>query len=98
MEHAAAVGVGCRLADLLEDLEEARQVVGRVRPFLEERRQSAALHQLHGEIRPLVRQAAGRVDGDDAGVLELSADLRFFQEALDRTGIFLQVLEKDFDG
>jgi hypothetical protein len=39
--------------------------------------------QLHREVRPSVRRSALLVDWDDAGVLELAADLSLFNEALD---------------
>ena len=52
VDHAAGVGVGDRLADLLEDREEAapRSSAG-VGPLVEQRGERAAVDQLHGEVR-----------------------------------------------
>jgi hypothetical protein len=52
------VGVGHRLAHLLEDPQEARQPVGRVPAPLEQFGQGLALDQLHGEVGPAVLEPA----------------------------------------
>ena len=82
VDDARAVGVGHRLADLLEHFQEPRQVLGRGLALCEAVGQGAALDQLHGEVRPAVGEPAQVVDRHDAGVLQLAADLRFFDEAL----------------
>ena len=55
--------------------------------------QRLALHELHREERAARRYAASElVDGHDAGMLELPADLRFFDEALHEIGALREVL------
>ena len=88
MDHVAGVRVGHRLADLLEDLQEPRQVISRSIPA---RRSSSAsvwpFDQLHGEVRPAVAEGAQLVDRHDPRVLQLAADLRLFHEPPDQVGI-----------
>ena len=81
MDHTTGVGIGDGLANLLEDAQEPRQVVLRVAPLMQERRQGAALDQLHGEVGPAVGEGPQLIDRDDSRMLELSADLRLLDEA-----------------
>ena len=70
MDDAVGVGVGDRLADLLEDGHEPAPVGGRVRPVREQGGEGAALDQLHGQERPAVgqgRRARGRAGCRGAG-------------------------------
>ena len=92
------VGVGHRLADLLEDREEPRPVVGRAPARRQQRRQGAAPDQLHREERPAVGEAPQLVDRDDARVLELAADLRLLDEPADHLGVVAVLLPEDLDG
>jgi hypothetical protein len=95
VDHAAAVGVRHRERELLED----RERVVAVRVGVHERRQRAPLDELHREVRAAVGLQAHAVDGHDAGVLELAADLRLLDEALDDVGALrvlgAQHLERD---
>ena len=88
MDHPAGVGVGHRLADLLEDRQEPRQAR---RPARAGPRSSAAsvrpLTSFMAKIRPAVGEGAQLVDRDDAGVLELAADLGLLDEAADQLGM-----------
>jgi hypothetical protein len=92
------VGVGDGLGDRLEDGEEAGAVVGGVVAGLEQLGQGVALDQLHGEEGPAVGEGAQLVDGDDAGVLELAADLGLLDEAADHLGILAEVVAEDLQG
>ncbi len=95
MDHAAGVGVGDRLGDGLEDGEEAGPVVVGAVAGLEQLGQGVALDQLHREEGPAVGEGAELVDGDDAGVLELAADLRLLDEAADHVGVVAVVIAQD---
>ena len=79
VDHAARVGVSDRLRHLLEHGEE----VDAMRVGIESLRERPSLDQLHREARTPVRLKTEAVDRHDAGVLELAADLRFFDEPLD---------------
>ena len=74
VDDPVGVGVGDRLADLLEHRHEPAAVGRRVGPVLEQVVEGAALDQLHGQERPAVGQGADLVDRRDAGVLELAGD------------------------
>ena len=50
-------------------------------------RQGPPLHELHREVRTAVGLESQRVDGDDAGVLELAPDLGLLDEALEDLGV-----------
>ena len=65
---------------------------------LEQLGQGVALDQLHGEERPAVGEGAQLVDRDDAGVLELAADLRLLDEAADHVGVVAEVFAQDLQG
>src|SRR5262245_64091897 len=80
------MGIGERLGDLLEDLQEPRRVGLRVRAFLEQGPQRAALDQLHREKWPTICQSADFMDGRNSGVLELARDAGFVEKTclLDR--------------
>ena len=54
MDHPSVMGVGHRLANVLEDSQEPRQIVAGVGTVLQVRGQSAPLDQLHGEVRSAV--------------------------------------------
>ena len=87
VDHAAGMGIRQRLADLLEDGEEPREVVVGVGALGEHGRECAALDQLHGEVGAAVGERAELVDGDDARVLELPADAGLLDEAADDVGV-----------
>ena len=98
VDHAPGVGIGHRLADLLEDRQEPRPVVRRVLAGLQQRGQGAALDQLHGEVEPAVGEPAQLVDRDDPRVLELAADLRLLDEPADHLGVVAVLLQQHLDG
>ena len=83
MDHPLGVGVGDRLAHLLEDPHELRPPLPGPAAS-QQRRQGPALDQLHGEERPAVGQPAELVDRHDARVRELAADPRLVEEPLDQ--------------
>ena len=92
VDHALGVGVRQRLATCKAIAQEARPVRRRVGALGQQRRQGLALDQLHGEEGP-VAEAADVVDGHDAGVLQLPADLRLLEEPprhLGPVGVLLQ--------
>ena len=66
--------------------------------LLEQGVEGTAVHELHGEERPAVAVGAELVNGDQAGVLQLAADLRLFHEAADQVGLLLVRFEENFDG
>ena len=99
MDHAVGVGVGHRLADLLEDPQAPRP--GRRRTpsaSARELRKGPALDQLHREVRAVVGEGAQLVDRHDARVLELAGDLRLLDEAADHLGAVAEVVAEDLDG
>jgi hypothetical protein len=98
MNDAACMGIGDGLADLLKDLEEAHPVLSRFLALGQKGSQGAALDQLHGEVRPVVREPAQIIDGDDAGVLELAADLCLLQEPLHQSSLAVVLFQEDLDG
>ena len=98
MDHAPGVGVGHRLADLLEDREEPRPVVRRVLAVLQQRGQGPAPDQLHRDVEPAVGKLAQLVDRDDPRVLELAADLRLLDEPADHLGVVAVLFQDDLDG
>ena len=98
VDHALRVGVGDRLADLLEDGEEPRPVLVGASSRRQERRQRAAPHQLHRDEQPAVGQPAQLVDRHDARVLELPADLRLLDESPDHLGVVAMFLADHLDG
>ena len=81
VDHAPGMGIGHRLADILEDPQEPGQLVGRPHAVAQLRRQRPAPHELHREVGPLVGEHAQLVDRHHARVLELAADgLRLLDE------------------
>ncbi len=98
VDHPPGVGVGDGLADLLEDAQDAGQGVLRRRTGGEHLGEGLALDQLHGEVGATVGEGAQLVDRDDAGVLELAADLRLLDEAADEGGVVPVLLQEDLDG
>ena len=98
VDHAPRVGVGHRLADLLEDREEPHPVLVRAPARRQQRRQGAAPDQLHRDEQPAVGEAPQLVDGDDPGVLELAADLRLLDEPADHLGVVAVLLPDHLDG
>jgi hypothetical protein len=87
VDHAATVGVGDRLANLLEHLQITRQVLTRIGPRRQQLGESSALNQFHREIRPALVEAPHLVDRDDAGMLQTPADLCLLDEATSQSGI-----------
>jgi hypothetical protein len=83
MDHAAAVGIGDRVADI-EEAGEQPAGLGRAagaggREFVigtDGLLQVVAADEAHGIERAARGVVAEAVDGDDAGVLELAGDLR----------------------
>ena len=80
VDHTAGVGVSDCVADLVEDLQELQPIRRRFRALGEQVGESIALDQLHGEVGSTIGETAEVVDGHDAGVLELTADLSFLDE------------------
>jgi hypothetical protein len=78
VNHAVAVGIGHRLAHLLESGQQrtAIQVAG-FELFV----QRSPFDELHREKRPPVRQVAHFVDRRDGGVLQLPGDVGFLQKS-----------------
>jgi hypothetical protein len=97
VDHPLGVGVGHRLAHLLEHPQEAQPALGRLRVLRQELSQSPAVDQLHGEERPAVLQAADLVDRRHAGVLELTGDLSLFEEAPLQVGVAAVALQQHLD-
>ena len=61
-------------------------------------RQGSALDQLHGEVWTPVGKCAQLVDRHDTRMLQLAADLRFLDKAVQDVGIAVVRLEHDLDG
>src|SRR5215471_16677950 len=97
MDDAVGVGVGHGLADLLKDGQEARQVVVGPRTLLKQLSKRLSLDQLHDEKRPAIVKAAHVVDRDDAGMLQLTEDLRLFQESRFEIGPAAVLSPQDLD-
>ena len=57
-----------------------------------------ALDQLHAEEGAAVGEGSELVDRDDAGVLELAADLGFLDEAAGHVGVVAVVVAEDLEG
>jgi hypothetical protein len=83
---------------LLEHLEEARQVVGRAAALAQQGGEVAAADEFHGEVQAAAGVAADLVDGHDAGVLQLAADLRLFEEATADVGAVAGRIVEHFQG
>ncbi len=98
VDHPPCMGIGHRLADGLEDGKEAGKVVRGRLAFRQQRRQRPAPDQLHREVGPAVGEGAQLVHRHDAGVLELTADLRLLDEPAHQLGLVLVALEQDLDG
>ena len=87
MDHPLRVGVGDRLAEGLEHLQEAGAGCRPGRgPLAQQPGQGLALDQLHGDERPGVVERADLVDGDDARVLEPAVDAGLGQEPAEQVG------------
>ena len=83
VDHAAGVGVGDRLADLLEDRQEPRDVEGRVGALGQQRGQGPASDQLHRQERPAVgERARARRPARSSGCWSMAADLRLLDEPI----------------
>ncbi len=80
MDDALRVGIGDRLGDLFEDLQEPGQLMLGRRPLAEQFGQRAALNQLHAEKRTTVGQAADLMHGRNARMLKLPRDTSFLEE------------------
>ena len=97
VNDALRVGVGHRLANGLPDLEEAHAILlDRLAPR-EHRRERPPLDQLHREERTLIGHQPQLVDRHDARVLQLAADLRFFDESLEDFGALGELGVGDLD-
>ena len=97
MDDAARVGIADRLAHLLEDSQKARQMIGGACAFLEQSGERTALDELHGKERPVAVDAQ-LVDGDQAGMLQLSADLRLLVEAPQDAGVTVMIVQQHLEG
>ncbi len=98
MDDPPAVGVGHRLADLLEDREELHAIFIGASARLQHRRQGAAPDELHRDEQPAVGEASQLVDRRDPGVLELAADLGFLDEPAHHLGVVAVLLPDHLDG
>ena len=98
VDDPSAVGVGHRLADLLEDREELHPILIRAPARLQQRRQGAAPDELHRDEQPAVGEASQVVDRRDPGVLELAADLGLLDEPADHLGVVAVLLPDHLDG
>ena len=98
MDHAARMGIGHRLRDGGEDREESGQVVGRGWTGPEKFGQRSPSHQLHSEEWPVVFKSPQLVDRHHAGMLQLSADLRFLDETPDQVEVAAEVFSKHLEG
>ena len=97
VHDTAHVRVGERLADVFEDRQERASIAGRRLPLGELFRQGLALDEFHAEERLAVDHAEV-IDRHDAGVLELAADLRLFDEALQNLWSVLVLLVQELHG
>ena len=89
------VGVGERLADLHEHVQDAR---GRNRAAAaEDLLECRPLHVLHRDV-VAARLLAGVVDRDDVRVVEFRGGLGLAHEVRDRLGVLGQRLGQDFEG
>ncbi len=99
MDDVVGVSIGDRLADLLEDGQEAAALRG-VSAAPEHGGERFALDQLHGQERPAIGQAAQVINRRDGGVLELRGDAGLVEEPPRRAGVgavtLLQQLDCDF--
>ena len=84
------MGIGQRLADVLENAEVPGQIRCRRLPFLEHGGERVPLDELHGEKRPAIRQRPQLVNRRNARMLQLSGDLGFLDETPNHVGIFLE--------
>ncbi len=84
------------LGDRLEDRQESRQPVGRALAAIEQFGECVPLDQLHGEERPSVAEETQFIDRNDAGMLQLAADLRLLDEPADHIDVVAEVFAKNF--
>ena len=87
VDHPPGVGVGHRLATCSKIARNRGRSSAGSGALGQQRGQGAALDQLHGEVGPAVGEGAQLVDRDDAGVLELAADLGLLDEPADQLGV-----------
>ncbi len=92
MQHTAAMGVGDRIADIVEPAQElakldlplriraARRLAARLVVALDRFGQAVAADETHGIERSAVAVRTEPVDGDDPGVFEAAGDLGFQDE------------------
>jgi hypothetical protein len=97
VDHAPGVGVGDGLGNLLEDAQEPWHIFGRMFAIGQERGQSTSLHELHGKVRPPVGERTQLIDGDNAGVLQLTGDLRLLDEPSDQFWTITVHVQKHLD-
>ena len=97
VDHVAAVGERDRLRDRLEDPDHAPELRARIGALRQRVGERAALDELHGEERSRVVPLAQLVHRDDAGVLELAADLRLLDEALHHELVRAELLAQHLD-
>src|ERR1700730_4452833 len=84
MNHTLAVGVGHRLANVNEMLEKRAEAKrrGLIVIGIDGFREGSPFDEAHGVIGPAFLVFLERVNRNDAGMLKLSSDLRFRDEAL----------------
>ncbi len=98
VDHVPRMGVGHRLADLLENGQKPCEVVGRRVPVAKQVGECLSLHQLHGEVGAPIAKASQLVNRHDARVLQLATDLSLLHEPAHEVGIFLVRFKQDLDG
>ena len=98
VDDVVRVGVGERLADLLEDGREPAALGRRVGPRLQQPVEGGALDELHGQEGPAVGQRAEVVDRRDGGVLQLAGDAGLVGEAAGGGGVGAVLLLQHLDG
>ena len=97
VDHLVRVGVGDRLADLLERRHETTALRGEVGAVPQQFVEGPAPDQLHCQEGAAVEQRAEVVDGRDGRVLELAGDAGFVGEASGRDRIRAVLRQQHLD-
>jgi len=97
VDHPPAVGERHRLAHLLEDRHEPRQVLLGRSALGQQVRQGLSAHQLHGQKGQAVVVVSQFMHRHDAGVRQLRGDLRLDDEPLHQVGTVAQVGTQNLD-
>jgi hypothetical protein len=96
VDDAPRMCEGHRLADLFEGAEILAKLLARFASLSEGLGQSSAANDLHRKERSPVG-VAQLIDRHDAGMLQLSADLSLFDEALPQVRVVLVFLVQELD-